>query len=192
VPSCFTSVNHNKRSLVLDLTVAEGVAPARELVSRADIVVDDVRPGIMEKLGLGYDTLREIKRVLFYGAITGFGGDGGADVPGQDLLVRAGSGLMSIAGPEPGHPTKVGVAVIDVLAGLHALPWYGILTSVGTPAGPINDMGETFTFSEKLGLSATVAVPGSRTPQVANPVPLTVTPPQYRCAPPRLRQDTLP
>lgn len=65
MPSCFTSVNHNKRSLVLDLTVAEGVAPARELVSRADIVVDDVRPGIMEKLGLGYDTLREIKRVLF-------------------------------------------------------------------------------------------------------------------------------
>ena len=68
----------------------------------------------------------------------------------------------------------------------------GVPTSVGAPAGPINDMAEAFTFSEKLGLNATVAVPGSRTPQVANPVSLPVTPPQYRCAPPRLRQDTLP
>ena len=64
--------------------------------------------------------------------------------------------------------------------------WYDVLTSVGVPAGPINDMAEAFTFAEKLGLAVTVPVPGSSTPQVANPVALSATPPQYRSAPPRL------
>jgi crotonobetainyl-CoA:carnitine CoA-transferase CaiB-like acyl-CoA transferase len=64
--------------------------------------------------------------------------------------------------------------------------WYGVLTAVGVPAGPINDMAEAFTFAEKLGLAVTVPVPGSSTPQVANPVSLSATPVQYRSAPPRL------
>ncbi|NTY60456.1 CoA transferase [Mycolicibacterium sphagni] len=121
VATYFNSVNRNKRSMVLDLTDPADVARARDLVAGADIVVENFRPGTMEKLGLGYDTLRDLKPDLIYCAITGFGRDGGADLPGYDLLVQAVGGLMSITGPSPDEPTKVGVAVIDVLAAMHAL-----------------------------------------------------------------------
>ena len=113
VATYFNSVNRNKRSVVLDLTDPDDAARARELVAGADIVVENFRPGTMEKLGLGYDTLREIQPDLIYCAITGFGRDGGASLPGYDLLVQAVGGLMSITGSEPGDPTKVGVAVVD-------------------------------------------------------------------------------
>jgi crotonobetainyl-CoA:carnitine CoA-transferase CaiB-like acyl-CoA transferase len=113
---------------VLDLTDPDDVARARELVAAADIVVENFRPGTMEKLGLGYETLRTLRPDLIYCAITGFGRDGGAHLPGYDLLVQAVGGLMSITGPRPGEPTKVGVAVVDVLAGLHAVA--GILMAL--------------------------------------------------------------
>jgi crotonobetainyl-CoA:carnitine CoA-transferase CaiB-like acyl-CoA transferase len=128
VATYFNAVNRNKRSVVLDLTDAADVARARELVSGADIVVENFRPGTMEKLGLGYDALRALKPDLIYCAITGFGRDGGADLPGYDLLVQAVGGLMSITGQADGEPTKVGVAVVDVLAGMHALS--GILLAL--------------------------------------------------------------
>lgn len=309
VATYFTAVNRNKRSVVLDLTDPADMAHAHDLVGRADIVVENFRPGTMEKLGLGYETLKEVKPDLIYCAITGFGRDGGASLPGYDLLVQAVGGLMSVTGPAPGHPTKVGVAVVDVLAGLHAITgillalahrdrtgqgqrvdtnllsvllasmvnqasgflsagsvpaiignhhpsiapyqifgtadrpialavgnakqfralvgalgldrladderfvsnarrvgardelcaileaelakhgadhWYDVLTSVGVPAGPINDMAEAFEFAEKLGLTTRVTVPGSAGPQVANPISMSATPPSYRSAPPRL------
>lgn len=314
VATYFNAVNRNKRSITLDLTDPADVARARELVAGADIVVENFRPGTMEKLGLGYEDLRELRPDLIYCAITGFGRDGGADLPGYDLLVQAVGGLMSITGPAPGEPTKVGVAVIDVLAGTHALAgillalahrdrtgegqrvdtnllsvllssmvnqasgylgaekvpaimgnrhpsiapyqtfstgdrpialavgndkqftllaralgldglaederftsnalrvrnrdalcdilttvlrtrgadhWYTLLASVGVPAGPINDMAEAFAFAERLGLTPTVAVPGSPTQQVANPISLSATPPTYRSAPPELGGDNL-
>jgi len=128
VATYFNAVNRNKRSVVLDLTNPEDVARALDLVGRADIVVENFRPGTMEKLGLGYDALQRVKPDLIYCAITGFGRDGGADLPGYDLLVQAVGGLMSITGPQPGQPTKVGVAVVDVLAGLHAIT--GILVAL--------------------------------------------------------------
>jgi crotonobetainyl-CoA:carnitine CoA-transferase CaiB-like acyl-CoA transferase len=309
VATYFNSVNRNKRSVVLDLTDPADVTRARDLVAGADIVVENFRPGTMEKLGLGYDTLRTLRPDLIYCALTGFGRGGGAELPGYDVLVQAVGGLMSVTGPGPGEPTKVGVALVDVLAGLHALSgilvalahrdrtgegqrvdtdllsvllssmvnqasgylgagatptimgnrhpsiapyqtfstadrpialavgndkqfallaralgldwlieddrfssntlrvrhrdalcdiltpalkargadhWYTLLAGVGVPAGPINDMAEAFAFAEKLGLAATVAVPGSSTPQVANPISLSRTPPTYRSAPPHL------
>lgn len=312
VATYFNSVNRNKRSLVLDLTDPDDVARARELVATADVVVENFRPGTMEKLGLGYDTLSELRPGLIYCSITGFGHDGGAALPGYDLLIQAVGGLMSVTGPEPGQPTKVGVAVVDVLAGLHAtvgilaalshrdrtgegqrvettllsallssmvnqasgflgahqVPaimgnrhpsiapyqvfetadrpialavgndkqfaalcraleldgmaedprfrtnavrvanrealcdklvavlrtrgadhWYTVLTGLGVPAGPINDMAEAFTFAQTLGLNPTVTIPGSATPQVANPISLSATPPSYRSPPPRLGQS---
>ena len=124
----FNSVNRNKRSVVLDLTDPGTSHRARDLVAGADIVVENFRPGTMEKLGLGYDDLRAIRPDLIYCSITGFGRDGGADLPGYDLLVQAVGGLMSVTGSEPGVPTKVGVALVDVLAGLHALS--GILAAL--------------------------------------------------------------
>jgi crotonobetainyl-CoA:carnitine CoA-transferase CaiB-like acyl-CoA transferase len=309
VATYFNSVNRNKRSVVLDLTSPEGQAEARRLVAGADIVVENFRPGTMERLGLGYDDLRAVKPDLIYCAITGFGRDKGAALPGYDLLVQAVGGLMSVTGTEPGDPTKAGVALVDVLAGLHALSgilaalayrnrtgegqrvdtsllavllssmvnqasgylgagvvpgimgnrhpsitpyqtfdtadrpiavavgndkqfrafsaalglpeladdprfatnpqrvahrdalcallepalkahgadhWYDTFSAVGVPAGPINDLAEAFAFAERLGVEATVSVPDSPTPQVANPITLSATPVTYRSGPPAL------
>ena len=309
VATYFNAVNRNKRSVVLDLADPDGRRQARELVAGADVVVENFRPGTMERLGLGYDDLRAVRPGLIYCAITGFGRGGGAALPGYDLLVQAVGGLMSVTGSEPGDPTKAGVALVDVLAGLHALSgilaalhhrdrtgegqrvdtdlmsvllssmvnqasgflgagvipgmmgnrhpsiapyqtfdtadrpiavavgndkqfraftaalglaeladdprfitnparvahrddlcallipalkahgadhWYARLSAVGVPAGPINDLAEAFAFARGLGIEATVAVPGSPAPQVANPVTMSATPVSYRCGPPPL------
>ncbi|AEF41187.1 CaiB/BaiF CoA transferase family protein [Hoyosella subflava] len=305
----FNSVNRNKKSVVLDLSTDEGRSRAREIVAGADVVVENFRAGTMERLGLGYEELCQVKPDVIYCAITGFGRDEGAALAGYDLLVQAVGGLMSITGPEPGSPTKVGVAVVDVLTGLHALAgiqaalfhrqrtgegqridinllssllsslvnqasgylgadvvpsimgnrhpsivpyevfptadrplaiavgndkqfaalcralgmpevaedpefssnqqrvkhrdelfallsdglapqgadyWFKTLTAAGVPAGPINNVAEAIRFAESLGLAPTVTVPGTQTPQVANPIQMSGTPPQYRSGPPRM------
>src|SRR6476620_9814214 len=128
VATYFNSVNRNKRSVVLDLADPGDVQRARDLVAGADIVVENFRPGTMYRRGLGYDDLRAIRPDVSDCAITGFGSGGGAALPGYDLLVQAVGGLMSVTGTEPGDPTKAGVAVVDVLAGLHALS--GILAAL--------------------------------------------------------------
>lgn len=309
VATYFNAVNRNKRSVVLDLSTPDGRQQARDLVAGADIVVENFRPGTMERLGLGYEDLRTIRPDVIYCSITGFGRGGGASLPGYDLLVQAVGGLMSVTGTEPGDPTKAGVALVDVLAGLHALSgilaalhhrnrtgkgqrvdtdllsvllssmvnqasgflgagvvpammgnrhpsiapyqtfdtadrpiavavgndkqfrafstaiglpeladdprfvtnparvanrdalcalivpalkahgadhWYAKLTTVGVPAGPINDLSEAFTFARGLGIDAAVQVPGSPAPQVANPVTMSATPVRYRSGPPAL------
>lgn len=305
----FNSVNRNKSSVFLDLTTEDGRVKAREIVAGADVVVENFRAGTMERLGLGYEQLRAINPEIIYCAITGFGREEGAGLAGYDLLVQAVGGLMSVTGPEPGSPTKVGVALVDVLTGLHALAgiqaalfhrqrtgegqridinllssllsslvnqasgylgagvvpsimgnrhpsivpyevfptadrpiaiavgndkqftalcrelgmpdvagdqrfstnpqrvnnrdelftiisdalashgadyWFKAFTAVGVPAGPINDVAEAIRFAESLGLTPTVTVPGTQTPHVANPIQMSLTPPQYRTAPPRM------
>lgn len=129
----FASVNRNKRSLTIDLRTPDGQAQARDLIASADVVVENFRDGTMERLGLGYDQVRDDelrgqRPELVYCAITGFGRADGAALPGYDLLVQAVGGLMSITGAGPDEPVKVGVAVIDVLAGLHAA--VGILAAL--------------------------------------------------------------
>jgi crotonobetainyl-CoA:carnitine CoA-transferase CaiB-like acyl-CoA transferase len=124
----FQSVNRNKRSLSLDLTSAAGRDQARELAADADVVVENFRPGVMDRLGLGYEDLATQHRGLVYCSITGFGRDGGAELPGYDLLVQAVGGLMSVTGEPGGEPQKVGVALVDVIAGLFAA--VGILAAL--------------------------------------------------------------
>ena len=124
----FQGVNRNKRSVAVDLATEGGRAAARDLAQRADVVVENFRPGVMERLGLDYDTLRQSNPRLVYCSITGFGAGGGAALPGYDLLVQAMGGLMSITGDPEGEPTKVGVALVDVITGLHAA--VGILAAV--------------------------------------------------------------
>ena len=315
VATYFNAINRNKRSVTLDLGSPYGLDRARDLVRTADIVVENFRPGTMERLGLGYEDLRRANPGLIYCSITGFGRDAGASLPGYDLLVQAVGGLMSVTGPGPGAPTKVGVALVDVLTGLHALSgmlaalhhrdrtgegqrvetnllaallssmvnqasgylgaqvvpgimgnrhpsitpyetfqtadrpialavgndkqfaamadrlgvpeicadprfgsnhdrvanrealcailaaafgahgadhWHAVLTEAGVPAGPINDLAEAFAYAEQLGLEPAVAVPGSRTPQVANPVTLSASPVSYRLPPPRLGDEEQP
>ncbi|MDQ6729419.1 MAG: CoA transferase [Actinomycetota bacterium] len=123
----FQSVNRNKQSLVLDLASAEGIGQALALAAAADVVVENFRPGLMDDLGLGYETLRDANPGLIYCSITGFG-TGAPQLPGYDLLVQALGGLMSITGSPDGPAQKVGVALVDVLAGLFAT--VGILSAV--------------------------------------------------------------
>jgi crotonobetainyl-CoA:carnitine CoA-transferase CaiB-like acyl-CoA transferase len=124
----FAGVNRNKTSISLDLRTPQGQAAAHELVARADVVVENFRTGAMARLGLGPDQVRRSRPDLVYCSITGFGSGAGAPLPGYDLLVQAVGGLMSITGPAHGQPTKVGVALVDVVTGLHAT--VGILAAL--------------------------------------------------------------
>jgi crotonobetainyl-CoA:carnitine CoA-transferase CaiB-like acyl-CoA transferase len=301
----FAAVNRNKRSVAIDLTSPEGRAAARDLLRTADVVVENLRPGAMERLGLGPDAVSELNPRAIYCSISGFGSGAGAALPGYDLLVQAVGGLMSVTG-EPDQPQKAGVAVVDVITGLHAslgilaalrhrdrtgeaqrvevnllssllsglvnqgsgyvaagvVPqrmgnqhpsvapyevypvrdgelvlavgndrqfgtlcaalglelagdprfatnparvanraalnaeltavlltrdgrdWFDRLSSAGVPCGPINDVAAAFALAADLGLEPIVDAAGS--PQVANPIRLSATPPTYRLAPPEL------
>ncbi|WP_051866149.1 CaiB/BaiF CoA-transferase family protein [Streptomyces griseus] len=116
----FLSVNRNKRSVVLDLTTGTGLAQARALIAESDVLVENFRPGTMERLGLGHRRLQALHPGLIYCSISGFGSGEGAAIPGYDLLVQAVGGLMSVTGDAAGEPTKAGVALVDVITGLHA------------------------------------------------------------------------
>jgi crotonobetainyl-CoA:carnitine CoA-transferase CaiB-like acyl-CoA transferase len=120
VATYFLSVNRGKRSVALDLRGDEGAEEARRLVAGADVVVENFRPGVMERLGFGHERLREANPGLVYCSLTGFGSGEGAALPGYDLLVQAVGGLMSVTGDPEGEPQKVGVALVDVIAGLFA------------------------------------------------------------------------
>jgi formyl-CoA transferase len=115
----FLCVNRNKKSVTVDLKSKEGVALLRRLAERADVLIENFRPGTMARLGLGERELRAINPRLIYASLSGFGADGPmSDAPGYDLIVQAWGGLMSITGQPDGEPTKVGVAIIDLVAGL--------------------------------------------------------------------------
>ncbi|MEU7477132.1 CoA transferase [Lentzea sp. NPDC042327] len=120
----FLSVNRNKTSVQIDLGTAAGREQARELIARADVVVENFKPGTMKRFGLDYESLG--RDDLVYCSISGFGSGKGADLPGYDLLVQAVGGLMSVTGD--GTPVKTGVALVDVLTGLHAC--VGILAAL--------------------------------------------------------------
>lgn len=124
----FLSVNRNKVSCSLDLASEEGCGAARELVAGCDVVVENFRPGTMDRLGLGYDELAEARPDLVYCSVTGFGAGSGAELAGFDLVVQAVGGLMSVTGAPDAGPTKVGVALVDVVTGLHAA--LGILAAL--------------------------------------------------------------
>jgi len=117
----YLSVNRNKRSCALDLSKPEGRALALELCARADIVIENFKVGGADRLGVGYEHVRDRNPTVVYCSITGFGSEREPlGRPGYDFVAQAESGLMSITGPEDGPPYKVGVALVDVLTGLHA------------------------------------------------------------------------
>jgi crotonobetainyl-CoA:carnitine CoA-transferase CaiB-like acyl-CoA transferase len=116
----FLSVNRNKRSIGVDLKDPDGLERVKTLASGADVVIENWRRGALEKLGLGYETLREANPGLVYCAITGFGPGPDEHRPGYDFLVQARGGVMGITGQPGGEPTKVGVAISDIVCGLFA------------------------------------------------------------------------
>ena len=124
----FLSVNRGKHSVALDLNDDADLAVARELAAGADVVVQNFRPGVMERMGLDHATLAAGNPQLISCAITGFGSGEGATMPGYDLLLQAVGGLMSVTGDPAGEPQKVGVALVDVITGLFATT--GILAAL--------------------------------------------------------------
>jgi crotonobetainyl-CoA:carnitine CoA-transferase CaiB-like acyl-CoA transferase len=128
VATYYLAVNRNKRSVALDLRQAEDLALARELVARADVMIENFKPGGLRRFGLDYETVSEGNPGLVYASISGFGTAGGASLPGYDLLVQAASGLMSLTGDPEGPPYRSGVAVFDVMTGMHAA--IGILAAL--------------------------------------------------------------
>jgi crotonobetainyl-CoA:carnitine CoA-transferase CaiB-like acyl-CoA transferase len=117
----YLSVNRSKRSCAIDLSQPEGRELALELCAGACAVVENFKAGGADRLGVGYEAVRERNPDVVYCSITGFGSERRPpDRPGYDFIAQAESGLMSVTGPEDGPPSKVGVALVDVLAGLHA------------------------------------------------------------------------
>jgi formyl-CoA transferase len=154
VSAPYLAVNRNKRSLVLDLKRAEGVAILKKLVATADVLVENYRPGVAARLGVGYDTLAAINPRLIYCSISGYGQTGPyAARGGYDLIAQGMSGIMSATGSEGGAPVKVGVPITDLGAGLFAL--FGILCAVR--ARRVTGRGQrvdTSLFEAGLALSA--------------------------------------
>ena len=115
----FLAINRNKRSVALDLAQPADLQAARELARRADIMVENFKPGGLAKFGLDYAGVRAANPAVIYASISGFGSGGGKDLPGYDLMVQAMSGLMSLTGSADGPPYRAGISVFDVMAGLH-------------------------------------------------------------------------
>jgi crotonobetainyl-CoA:carnitine CoA-transferase CaiB-like acyl-CoA transferase len=114
----YLSINRNKRSVRLNLRDEADRAAARELARRADIMIENFKPGGLRQFGLDYDSVRAANSAIIYASITGFGSGGGAHLPGYDLIVEAMSGLMSLQGDADGPPYRAGIAVFDVISGL--------------------------------------------------------------------------
>ena len=125
----FMNLNRNKRGITVNLKAPTGKELFRQLVQKADIVLENFRPGTMEKLSLGYEDLKKINPRIIYAAISGFGHYGPyKDRPGYDIISQAMSGLMSTTGWPGGEPTRTGTAMGDVLGGLSCV--IGILAAV--------------------------------------------------------------
>jgi crotonobetainyl-CoA:carnitine CoA-transferase CaiB-like acyl-CoA transferase len=128
VGTYYLAINRNKRSIVLDLKDPEDLEVAQALAARADVVIQNFKPGSLSRYGLDYETVRARNNAVIYCSISGFGAAGGAKLPGYDLLVQAMSGLMSLTGAPDGPPFRAGISVFDVMTGLHSA--IGILAAL--------------------------------------------------------------
>jgi len=116
----FHAINRNKESLTADLKASEGREQVKKLIRRADVVIHNFRPGVIERLGLAYDMVREFNQQVVYGQISGYGQEGPwRDLPGQDLLLQSLSGLVWLSGDADQGPVPMGLAVADILCGMH-------------------------------------------------------------------------
>ena len=164
----FLALNRNKRSIALDLRAEAGKAVFKRMAESADIVVENFRPGVMDRLGLGYETLSGINSALVYASISGFGGTGPyRNRGGFDLVAQGMSGLMSVTGFPDGPPAKVGVPITDIGAG--SFTAFGILaayihaqrTGQGQQVdGSLMEAGIAYTIWESSEYFATGEIPG--------------------------------
>ncbi|MFC2066364.1 CaiB/BaiF CoA transferase family protein [Chloroflexota bacterium] len=118
----FLSINRNKKSLTLDLSKNEGKDILSSLIEKKDIVMENFRPGVMDRLGFGYEQVKKINPGVIFCSISGFGQTGPyAQRPGYDILVQGEGGIMSLTGPQEGPPMRVGIANADIIAGMLAV-----------------------------------------------------------------------
>src|SRR2546427_4340850 len=121
ISTYFLSVNRNKKSLSLNLKTAEGRRVLWKLIERADVFIENFRPGVLEKLGFGYEAVAKVQSRLIYCSISGFGHTGPyRDRPGYDVIAQGESGIMDLTGYPDGPPAKLGASLADVVAGLYA------------------------------------------------------------------------
>ena len=140
----YANLNRNKQGITLNLKSEEGKKIFLELVKKADILLENYRPGVMDKLGLGYNVLKEVNPRLIYGALSGFGSYGPySDRPGYDIISQAMGGLMSITGEKGGNPTRCGNAMGDILGGMNLV--IGVLMAVN--ARTMTGMGQRIDVS---------------------------------------------
>lgn len=155
----FLSTNRNKESVVLDLKAPADLAVLERLVERADVLVENFRAGVMDRLGLGAERLRELNPRLVVLSITGFGATGpDADRTGYDQILQGEGGLMSFTGPTPEQPTKVGVPIADLIAGMYGA--YGVLAALRERDR--TGLGQVVSTSLLAGQIATHAFQGTR------------------------------
>ncbi len=128
VATYYLAINRNKRSVILDFNDSADLRLAHKLAARADVFVENFKPGGLKRFGLDYDAVRQQNPGIIYASISGFGTAQGASLPGYDLIVQAMSGLMSLTGDPDGPAYRSGISVFDVMAGLHAT--IGILAAL--------------------------------------------------------------
>lgn len=128
VSTYYLAINRNKRSVVLDFKNPEDLRLAQELANRADVFIENFKPGGLKRFALDYDAVSQHNPGVIYASISGFGTAAGASLPGYDLVVQAISGLMSLTGDSDGPAYRAGISVFDVMAGLHAA--IGILAAL--------------------------------------------------------------
>ncbi|CAH7690833.1 CoA-transferase family III domain-containing protein [Phakopsora pachyrhizi] len=146
----FISCNRNKRSLTLNLKTMEGIEIFKTLIKSSDVLIENFKSGKMEELGIGYQTLKEINPKLIYSSITGFGNTGPlATEPGYDVVAAAKSGLMSITGERDRSPVRNGVALCDIITGLHST--IGIISA-------LYQRDKSFTTTIRSGQSVDVSL----------------------------------
>jgi CoA:oxalate CoA-transferase len=125
----FHAINRNKKSFVADLKTTDGIEKVKKIIAGADVLIHNFRPGVMDRLGLSYEHVREINPEIVYAEISGYGNAGPwRDKPGQDLLAQAVSGLSLLSGNRNDPPTPMGVSVVDIYAGTHLVQ--GILAGL--------------------------------------------------------------
>ncbi|GAA1468659.1 CoA transferase [Nocardiopsis exhalans] len=168
----FLSVNRNKRSLAVDLKDPEGLAAVQDLCATSDVVIQNFRPGVIDRLGLGYEEISRRNPAVVYCSVSGFGPEHEPSTrPGFDIVVQAESGLMATTGPADGPASKVGVALTDVLTGLNAA--VGILGAL--MRARVTGRGENIsvslinsTLSSLVNLTQQALVTGSEPARVGN------------------------
>ncbi|HEU5226669.1 MAG TPA: CoA transferase [Ktedonobacteraceae bacterium] len=128
VATYYMAINRNKRSVILDFKHAADLQLAHELAARADILIENFKPGGLKRFGLDYDAVQQRNPRIIYASISGFGTEQGASLPGYDLIVQAMSGLMSLTGAPEGPAYRSGISVFDVMTGLHTT--VGILAAL--------------------------------------------------------------